>query len=455
MHGKIVGGSSSINGMVYVRGFPCDYERWQQLGAHGWSYWDVLPYFKKAERFRRGADSYHGDQGPVGVEGPGWRNALADAFIAAANAIGLARIDDFAGPAVEGVGYHDLTTWKGRRSSTWHAYLAPNRGRQNLHVLANAFVRRIVFNGRQAIGVEFEQDARRITVHAAREIIVSAGALRSPQLLQLSGIGPRELLAQYGVPVVHELHGVGANLMDHLQTGRAYRTASPHSINAMMASRLSRLSAGLNYYLRRLGPMTVGAALAGGFASTRPGLAAPDIQIGFSPFLPDQQQAGQLAKGSGFLLSTYQLQPESRGQVRIVSSDPHVEASVRLNTLTRVNDRKVLIAGLKLLRRIAESAPLRDLGTTEVTADLNGGADDDEQLAAHVVRTSGSAMHYSGTARMGTDDLAVVDPSLRVRGVGGLRVIDASVMPTVTSGNTNAASIMIGEKGADLVRRAL
>ncbi len=455
--GRIIGGSSSVNGMVYVRGFPRDYERWRELGAEGWSYDEVLPYFRKAERFERGADDFHGVRGPLGVEGSGWRNPLADAFIASAESVGLPRIDDFAGRRFEGVGYHDLTTWKGRRSSTWHTYLEPNRHRHNLRVVTDALALKVDFDGRRAVGVSYEHGGRTIAVRASAEVIISAGALRSPQLLQLSGIGPGPLLARHNIPVVHSLPGVGENLMDHLQTSRAYQTTSPHSINAMMESRLAMMAAGVNYYLRRRGPMTVGAALAGGFASTQPDLPTPDIQFGFSPFLNDPERPGQLAPGSGFLLSTYQLQPESRGYVRINSADPHAPASVSLNVLSTERDLATLMAGLRLLRRIAQAPALRDLGTAEITPELRDGSnreggDDDLNLMSRILRASGSAMHYSGTARIGTDEMAVVDPSLRVRGVERLRVIDASVMPTVTSGNTNAASIMIGEKGADLIR---
>jgi choline dehydrogenase len=451
MHGKIVGGSSSVNGMIYVRGFPLDYALWRQMGAEGWSYEDVLPYFRKAERFRRGADDYHGAEGPLGVEGPGWRNELADAFIASAERQGIPRVDDLAGPTQEGVGYHDLTTWRGRRSSTWQEYLEPNRGRANLRIIAGAFVRKILIEDGQAGGVVYEKNGELVTARAAGEVILSAGALRSPQLLQLSGIGPGALLARHGVAVAHDLPGVGENLMDHLAVIRAYETTSRFTINGMMGSPLSMLAAGLNYYLMRRGPMTVGAALAGGFASTRPGLDAPDVQISFSPFLADQTGMG-LAKTSGFLLTTYQLRPDSRGHVRITSPDPHADASVGLNTLSSETDRAVLLAGLKLLRRIAEAEPMRRLDVREITPGLAGEAESDERLMAHVVRAGATSFHYSGTARMGSDALAVVDPALRVRGVGRLRVIDASVMPTVTSGNTNAAAIMIGEKGADLVK---
>lgn len=454
LHGKIVGGSSAVNGMVYVRGFPLDYAQWTQHGAEGWSYDEVLPYFRKAERYRHGGDNYHGDNGPVGVEGAGWRSPLADAFIASAQTLGLPRLDDFAGANVEGVGYHDLTTWRGQRSSTWKEYLAPIRRRSNLHIVADAFVRKITFEGCVATGVVYERGGEILSALASAEIILSAGALQTPQLLQLSGVGPGDLLQRYGIPVVRELRGVGANLMDHLQVGRAYTTASPFTINTMMSSPLSILQAGASYILKRKGPLTVGAAVAGAFASTQSGLEAPDVQIAFSPFLPDPGGLAKLAEGSGFLLSTYQLRPESRGSVRINSADPREPASVTLNTLSAESDRKTLIAGLKLLRRIAQAVPFQQVGATEVTSRLAGVEDDDANLIEHIADTGASAFHYSGTARMGMDELAVVDPSLRVHGIGRLRVIDTSVMPTVTSGNTNAAAIMIGEKGAQLVKAA-
>ena len=403
MQGKVVGGSSAVNGMVYVRGFPLDYALWRQLGAAGWSYEDVLPYFKKAERFRRGADTYHGGDGPLGVEGPGWRNDLADAFIASAQAAGLPRVDDLAGAAIEGIGYHDLTTWRGQRSSTWAAYLAPHCNRSNLHIVAGAFVRKIEFEGREAVGVIYERGGELCTARAAGEIVVSAGALRSPQLLQLSGVGPGSLLAQHGIEVVHASPGVGENLMDHLQAGRAYAAASPHSINALMASRVAILSAGMRYLLARRGPLTAGAALAGGFACTRPGLEAPDVQVGFSPVLLDQEEPGKLAPGSGFLLATYALRPQSRGHVRLTSPDPHVDARVTLNYLSAPKDAETHIAGLKLLRRIAEALPFKEVGVTEVTAGLAGEADDDGNCCDHIIRVGSSAFHYSGTARIGTD----------------------------------------------------
>jgi choline dehydrogenase len=453
LRGKIAGGSSAVNGMVYVRGFAQDYALWRQMGAQGWSYDDVLPWFRKAERFRGGPDAWHGGEGPLGVEGSAWRNPLADAFIAAAQDAGVPRNDDLAAGRAEGIGYHDLTTWRGTRSSTWETYLAPIRRRTNLQVVTDAFVRQILFTGQAACGVVYEHGGATATARCEGEVIVSAGALHSPQLLQRSGVGPGALLSGLGIPVVRDLPGVGENLMDHLQASRAYRADSPFSINAVMTSRTRMIAAGLRYYLGRSGPLTMGAALAGGFAMSRPGLDLPDIQIGFSPFLVDPDAADGLSPHAGFQLSTYRLRPESRGHVRITSPDPHAPASIRFNTLTAGEDRAVLLAGLRMLRRIAEATPLRRLGTVEVTPGLAGtDADDDDRLMAHVAQSAGSALHYSGTARIGTDTMAVIDPALRVHGIDRLRVIDASVMPTVTSGNTNAATIMIGERGADLVR---
>lgn len=454
IQGKIVGGSSAINGMVYVRGFPVDYAQWSEFGGVDWSYDEVLPYFKKAERYHGGANAYHGATGPLSVESAGWHTPLANAFIASAQSIGIANLDDLAGASSEGIGYHDLTTSRGRRASTWQAYLVPASKRSNLHIVTDALAHKVEFEGKKATGVLYERDGTTFQAKVGSEVILSAGALQTPQILQLSGIGPAELLTKYGIPVVHELRGVGENLMDHLQVGRSYATSSPDTINTIMSNPVGMMKAGLDYVLNKRGPLTVGAAVAGGFASTAPGLDAPDVQIAFSPFLPDPGGEPKLADIPGFLLSTYQLRPESRGSVQINSANPRQLASVSLNTLSCENDRKTLIAGLKLIRKLSEAKPLQQLDTKEVTAFISGATDDDTLLEEHIARTGASAFHYSGTARIGSDNMAVVDPSLRVHGVAGLRVIDASVMPSVTSGNTNAATIMIGEKGAELVKLA-
>lgn len=452
IHGKIVGGSSAINGMVYVRGFPLDYAIWRQLGAEGWSYNDVLPYFRKAERYRNGANEYHGGDGPLGVEPVRWRSDLCDAFIASAQSLGLPRADDLAGATIEGMGYKDYTTWRGRRSSTWQEYLAPNRNRANLQIVTGALVRKVEIEGRTAVGVVYERDGQVATARATAEVILSAGALQSPQILQHSGIGPADHLAALGIPVVHDSPGVGENLMDHFQSTRGFQSRSKATLNHVMNSPFAMAKAGLEYAVFRTGPLTLGAGLAGGFVRTLPDLDAPDVQIALSPILHDRQRPGKLLKASGFLMSAYQVRPESRGRVRIGSNDPHNAPIIRFNALSTETDRQTLLRGLKWIGRIAAAEPFRKLGISELTPGLSIETSNDETLLAHARATASTSFHYSGTARMGRDRLAVVDPSLRVHGIERLRVIDASVMPTVISGNTNAASIMIGEKGADLVK---
>lgn len=452
IHGKIVGGSSAINGMVYVRGFPLDYAIWRQLGAEGWSYDDVLPYFRKAERYRNGENHYHGGDGPLGVEGVRWRSDLCDAFIASAQTLGLPRVDDLAGATIEGVGYKDYTTWRGRRSSTWQEYLAPHRNRANLNIVTGALVRKLEIDGKTAVGVVYERAGEVMTARASGEVILSAGALQSPQILQHSGIGAADHLAALGIPVVHDSPGVGENLMDHFQSTRGFVSRSKETLNAVMMSPLAKAKAGLEYALFRTGPLTLGAGLAGGFVRTLPDLDAPDVQIALSPILHDRERPGQLLKLSGFLMSAYQVRPESRGHVHIVSNDPQAAPEIRFNALSTENDRQTLLRGLKWIGRIAAAEPFQQLGIKELTSGLSIETEDDGLLLAHARATASTSFHYSGTARMGTDRLAVVDPSLRVHGIARLRVIDASVMPTVISGNTNAASIMIGEKGADLIK---
>ncbi len=448
-HGKVVGGSSTINGLVHVRGAPFDYDTWAERGATGWSYQDVLPYFKKYERDHRGPGPYHGGDGPIGIELARWKNPLADAFIAAAESTGIPRNTDFNGERMEGTGYWDLTTWNGRRSSTSLSYIRPNRHRPNLQVSTDSYVTRIDLAGREARGVVYERDGVMHTARARREVILSAGALQTPQLLQLSGIGPGQLLQDVGIPVVHELRGVGENLMDHVQVGRKFDTASSDTFNVKAGGPLSQLLAGINYYLGgRDGVLTIGASLAGAYVFTRPGLAAPDLHLHFLPFMPGPK-GWDLAERSGFRLGMYQNRPVSRGYARINSPDPRASPNFRFNHLAEEEDVQTLLAGMKLAKQIAERMPA-EFGVVE-TAPAEAG-DTDEGLLEFIRANADTAFHFAGSARMGQDEMAVVDPELRVRGIGRLRVIDASVMPTITSGNINAAVLMIGEKGADLVK---
>lgn len=449
-HGKLIGGSSSINGLVHVRGARFDYETWVQMGATGWSFDDVMPYFKKYERYEHGEREYHNTDGPIGVEPARWKNPLADAFIASAEAVGIPRNNDFNGRKQEGAGYWDLTTWHGRRSSTSLEYIRPNRNRPNLHILTEALATRVLFSGREATGVVYEREGQEYRADAHREVILSAGALQSPQLLQLSGIGPGDLLQSLGIPVVHELRGVGENLMDHVQVGRKYTTTSKDTFNARVGNAFEQMLAGINYYLGpRNGPLTIGASLAGAYVYTRSGLEAPDVHLHFLPFLPGEK-GWDLAKESGFRLGMYENRPTSRGRVRITSTDPKASPSFLFNHLMEEADVRTLMDGMKLAKRISETEPLKGYIIEELGPGREG--DTDEGLLDYIRANADTGFHFCGTARIGQDDMAVVDPELRVQGVNKLRVIDASIMPTITSGNINAAVLMIGEKGADLVK---
>jgi len=449
-HGKLVGGSSAINGLVHLRGTRLDYELWKQRGAEGWGYEDVLPYFKKHERHHLGPNEYHGGDGPVGIEPARWKNPLADAFLdTAARTLDLPRNDDFSGADAAGVGYWDLATWNGRRSSTSLCYIEPNRGRPNLHIVTEALVTKVEFEGKAATGVVYERGWQLHRARANREVILSAGALQTPQLLQVSGIGPADLHHDHGIDVVHELKGVGENLMDHVQVGRKYTTKSRYTFNKQVGTVRSKATEALNYYLGpRNGPLTVGAAICGAFLYTRPDAEAPDLHLHFLPFT-SRQKGWDLADFSGFRIGMYQSRPDSRGRVRITSPDPRVSPSFLFNHLTAEEDVRTLMAGMKLAQRVAEAMP-KDVDVREIEPGADG--DSDEGLLEYIRRDADTGFHFCGTTRMGTDDMAVVDPELRVRGVDRLRVIDASVMPTIPSGNIHPAVLMIAEKGADLVK---
>ncbi|MBN2732450.1 MAG: GMC family oxidoreductase N-terminal domain-containing protein [Balneolaceae bacterium] len=450
MHGKLLGGSSAVNGLVHVRGTSFDYNSWEKDGAEGWGYKDVLPYFKKYERDHRGEDEYHGEDGPIGIEKARWQNPLADDFIdAAANTLNIPHNDDFNRPAIEGAGYWDLTTWNGRRSSTSETYIKPNRNRSNLHVLTEAYVTKVNFEGKTAVGVTYERDGEVYHARANRETILSGGALQTPQLLQLSGIGPADLLKEHGIDIVHDLEGVGENLVDHMQISRKYTTSSQHTLNKQVGNIFQQIKAGINYYLGpRNGPLTIGAALAGAFVKTRADVEAPDLQIHFLPYMPGDK-GYDLANFSGFRLGMYQSRPVSRGRVRITSADPKDSPSILFNHLTEEEDVRTIMEGMKMAKRVVDSMPDK-YNIKEIEPGADG--DTDEGLLDYIRENGDTSFHFCGTARMGTDEMAVVDPQLRVRGVDKLRVIDASVMPTTSSGNINPAVLMIGEKGADLVK---
>jgi len=409
----------------------------------------VLPYFRRAEHQTRGADEFHGAGGPLCVSDVPDHHPICEAFIASAIELGYPRNDDFNGARQEGVGYHQTTTRNGRRCSTAVGYLRPAMQRPNLQVITNALSERILFDGRHATGVEYRREGRLATVHARREIILCGGAIGSPQLLMLSGIGPRAHLAELGIPVLHDLPGVGQSLQDHYSAPIKLKCKLPITVNDVMQSNLQKLKVGLQYYMFRNGPLAMGTAPAALFARTRPELASPDIKLSLSPFSADRPQDG-LHHFSGFTLIAYQLRPESRGQIRLRSADPAEPPALHPNYLASPTDQQTIVDGLKLCRRLLADPHLQQYIESEF---LPGPAiQSDAELLDHARRRGGTVFHPTSTCKMGQDPMAVVDDELRVRGLSGLRVADASIMPTVVSGNTNAATIMIGEKAADLAR---
>ncbi len=447
--GKVLGGSSSINGMVYIRGQAEDFDHWRQLGNTGWSFDDILPYFRRSEHQVRGADDYHGSGGPLCVSDVA-PHPICEAFIEAAMALGLPRNDDFNGARQDGVGYHQTTTRNGRRCSTAVGYLRPAMQRANLRVVTEALTEKILFDGKRAVGVSFRRGGEEWTARARREVILCGGAINSPQLLMLSGIGPAAQLSGLGIPVVEALPGVGQSLQDHYSAAIKLKSRLPVTVNDVMLSNARKLKAGLQYYMFHTGPLAMISSPAALFARTRPELASPDIKCSISPFSADRPQDG-LHPWSGFTMIAYQLRPESRGEIKLKSADPAAPPAVHPNYLTAETDQRALVAGLKLCRQILDHPQMERFIASEFLPGPEIRSDD--ELLDYARRRGGTVYHPTSTCKMGVDAMAVVDPELRVRRIEGLRVADASVMPTVVSGNTNAATIMIGEKAADLVRQ--
>jgi len=445
--GKVLGGSSSINGLLYVRGQPQDFDQWRQLGNTGWSFDDVLPYFIRAEDQERGASEWHGTGGPQAVSDMRARRDVCDAFIAGAEEIGIPRNDDINGARQEGAGYFQLTARNGRRCSTAVGYLRPARRRSNLRVVTRAHVHGLRFEGRRAVGVRYAVGSDVREARARAEVVLCAGAIGSPQILQLSGVGPVELLESHGIEPVHHLPGVGENLQDHLQIRSMYRCTRP-TLNDEVNHPLRKALMGLEYLLRRTGPMSMGASQVYVFARTRAELETPDIQFHFQPLSADRPGEG-LHRFSAFTASVCQLRPESRGRIRIKHPDPYAYPAIEPNYLATATDRATAVAGLRITRAIADSWAMRPFVAEEL---LPGpGARTDEELLEAARNIAQTIYHPTGTCAMGRGPHAVVDERLRVHGVGGLRVVDASVMPVITSGNTNAPTIMIAEKAADMI----
>jgi len=449
--GKVLGGTSSINGMVYMRGNAADYDEWRQRGCTGWDWDSVLPYFKKAEHQERGANAFHGIGGPLRVSDQPHRSELADRVVEAAIQAGLPPIEDFNDGRQEGAGYFQSTTGRRRRWSTATAYLRPARNRANLVVRPNAHATRILIEHGRTAGVAYVCDGATRTARATGEVIVSGGVFNSPQLLQLSGIGPGALLQQMDIPVVHDLPAVGNHLQDHFYVRLAFRCTRPITLNDLANSMPRKVLAMTQYMLFRRGPLSANGVTAGAFARSDPRLERPDLQFNFSPF----SYASRDARGAvahpfpGFSLSAVHLRPDSRGSVHIKSPDPLTPPAIRFNFLETWYDLQALTAGMRLARRFTEQPALAPYVAEEL---LPGPAvTTDAEFEANIRANANSNLHPVGTCRMGPDGGCVVDPRLRVHGIDGLRVADASIMPTVPAGNTNAPSIMIGEKAADMI----
>ena len=447
--GRVVGGSSSINGLIYIRGQHEDFEDWNSLGADGWSYDDVLPHFRALERFEGGEDKYHGRDGDLPVSNLRNQNAACQAWIAAAQEYGLPANPDFNGSSTFGVGAYHLSIGKRLRASSAAAFLRPALKRANLTLQTQALVTKVEMEGTRAAGVSWTSNGQTFSAKAKREVILCAGALQSPQILQLSGIGPAAVLKEQGISVVVDAPEVGENLQDHYQIRLLLKLNQKISLNDDVRNPIKLAQMGLDWMIKGTGPLTVGAGQVGGGACTKhatPG--KPDIQFNVMPLSVDKPGT-PLHKYSGFTASFWQCHPESRGTVHIQSPDPSVQSRIAPNYLSTELDRNVMVDGIKVLRDIHAQPSFRHLWDQETV--IGEDRQSDAEILDAVRNMGGTVFHPVGTCRMGSDSSAVLDPQLRVRGVQGLRVIDASVMPKITSANTNAATLMVGEKGAAMI----
>lgn len=449
--GRGLGGSSAINAMIYIRGCKWDYDNWTALGATGWSYDDVLPYFKRAENNERGGDSFHGVGGPLNVTDQKWPNQGSLDWVEAAASLQLPRNDDFNGGQFEGVGLYQATQKGGERWSTARAYIEPAVAAGRLAVMTNALVERIEIENGRATGVTIRQGWSRKTIRAKGAIILAGGAFGTPQILQLSGIGPAAHLQSLGIPVVADRAAVGSDLQDHVDYVTAYETGGDLFHGMSLKGQWRGFKAMLEWRKTRSGWLTSPLAEAGGFARTQPDVAVPDVQFHFVPALLEDHGRTKVRQ-IGFSCHVCVLRPESRGTVRLASPRAKDAPLIDPNFLNDDRDLAVLLRGVRLTQRICEATPLSAYGGRDRHT---GGMTDDSALEAVIRNRADTVYHPVGTARMGSDDAAVVDSRLKVRGVEGLWIADASVMPRLVSGNTNAPTIMIGERCADFVRVAL
>lgn len=450
--GKAVGGSSKLNGMLWVKGDPLEFDHWNALGNKGWGAEDVLPYFRKSEAYAHGESSVRGRDGPVPVSLHGPHDPLTDAFIAACERVGIPRNEDYNGRTFEGVGYLQFNTKNGLRWSTRECYLADFRKRPNLRIETGAHVTRVLLKGRHAYGVAYTKGGKECIAQAGREVILCAGTIQSPQLLELSGIGDSERLRSIGISVAHHLPGVGENLRDHVNARISFATDYRGTLNDLQNSLLSKGIAACRWLCTRRGPLSMIGATSHALARTVPDLARPDVKIqvlhlsakGFS-----RESNITLDEKPGFTISAFALRPESQGSVHIKTADPLKAPSIHANYLTDERDVQVALRGTRMVRRIAAQSALAKYVKTEIRPGVD--VDKDDEVIDWVRRTALTSYHPIGTCKMGSDPQAVVDSRLKVHGIHGLRVIDASIMPTMASSNTHAPTVMIGEKGASMI----
>ena len=448
--GKLLGGSSAINGLVYVRGNKLDYDTWAQMGNTGWSYDDVLPFFKKLENYQGELSEIRGGDGPLKVSEVTDRNPIYDGLFKAAEENKIPVNKDYNGDDQEGISYTQTTIYKGERMSAKIAYLSPIKSRKNLTIITDSLVTRLLFEGKQCVGAEVKNKNKIIQYSAAKEVILCGGAINSPQVLELSGIGDRSILESKGIELIHELKGVGENLRDHLAPRLVYNITKPGIAYNDKARGVNLIKQVFKYVFQRDGFLTLPSAPVIGFFKTRKELAAPDIQVHFIPYkvvLKDGKRT--LGKEPGITCTVNQNLPESKGSIHIKSNDPEEFPSIKYNFLSSQLDKDTLVAGVKLIRNLMKTESMKEFVNDEIQPGFEISTDED--ILEFIKNKAETVYHPSGTCKMGFDQNAVVDKNLKVHGIKGLRVADASIMPTLVSGNTNAVCMMIGERCADFI----
>ena len=451
--GNLLGGSSSINGLVYVRGNKLDYDTWAQMGNTGWSYDDVLPFFKKMENYQGDNSEIRGSDGPLKVSEVTDRNPIYEGLFKAAEENKIPLNKDYNGDQQEGIAYTQTTIFKGERMSAEVAYLRPIKSRKNLSIITKSLVTKLLFNGKTCVGVEVKSKGKLINFNCAKEVILCGGAINSPQVLELSGIGRRDVLEEIGIPVIHELEGVGENLRDHLGPRLVYHITKPGIAYNDKARGANLIKQVLTYVFKKDGFLTLPSAPVIGFLKTRKELAAPDIQVHFIPYkVVLENGKRKLGKEPGITCTVNQNLPESKGSIHIKSNNPEEYPSIKYNFLSSQLDKDTLVAGVKLIRKLMQSTHMKEFCDDEIQPGYQFSTEED--ILEFIKNKAETLYHPSGTCKMGFDQKSVVDKNLKVHGVKGLRIADASIMPTLVSGNTNAACMMIGERCADFIAKS-